>query len=167
MDRENKNTPHYEGKLRVRSCGILIKADQILLINHRGLNGNETFWSLPGGGVMFGESCRSAVVREFKEETNLDIEVESYLFTNEFIGERIHALEIFFSIKHIEGKLEKGIDPELSLDDQIINDVAWITFERLSTIDNTKKHNILHHIESLDILLSKRSFFEFPHNSNK
>ncbi|MDB4940034.1 MAG: mismatch repair protein MutT [Candidatus Doudnabacteria bacterium] len=42
-------------------------------------------WELPGGGMVYGEKPEQTVIREIKEETNLDVEVVRLLpqiFTN-------------------------------------------------------------------------------------
>ena len=63
---------------RVRVAGILIENNKILLIEH--LKKNKKYWLVPGGGVDWGESTAEALIREYKEETNLDITVEIFLF---------------------------------------------------------------------------------------
>ena len=56
--------------------GVLIRDNKILLIKRK----NPPFegrWALPGWFVDYGESTESAVLREFKEETNLDVHIKS------------------------------------------------------------------------------------------
>ena len=68
---------------RVRVAGILIENERILLIEHS--KNDKKYWLVPGGGVDWGESTAESLIREYKEETNLDIEVESFLFLSETI----------------------------------------------------------------------------------
>jgi len=35
----------------------------------------------PGGGLEFGEGVEDCVIREFKEELNLDVEIDSHFYT--------------------------------------------------------------------------------------
>ena len=103
-------------KLNVRSGIIIIKDNKILL--HK--NDNKDNYCLPGGGVKFLESSEEAIIREIKEEINLDIKVEEFVTTIESIFEKdgIKFHEIYFIykgsfindidtnkiIKNIEGK---------------------------------------------------------------
>ncbi|HEX9695403.1 MAG TPA: NUDIX hydrolase [Actinomycetota bacterium] len=48
----------------------------MVLRDHEPLKG---YWTLPGGRVEPGESLREAVVREVREETGLDIDVDGLL----------------------------------------------------------------------------------------
>ncbi len=48
--------------------------DGAVLIARRGKAPNKGLWSLPGGGVEFGESAAEAAVREFEEETGAKAE---------------------------------------------------------------------------------------------
>ncbi|MCM3714580.1 NUDIX domain-containing protein [Alkalihalobacillus oceani] len=58
-----------ENGFAVRSCGILEKDGKILISNEAG--GTMT---LPGGAVKTGETTAETIVREFKEESGLDVE---------------------------------------------------------------------------------------------
>src|SRR5690554_3734995 len=100
----------YGNNVRVRSCGICVKDDAILLVRHHGLGNKGTLWIPPGGGVELGERAIDALRREFREETGLNIEVGSFLFVNEFIESPLHAIELFFEVKVLNGTLISGID---------------------------------------------------------
>ncbi|MDX1628925.1 MAG: NUDIX domain-containing protein, partial [Fulvivirga sp.] len=89
MEEEVKNT--YGDKIRIRVCGVCIRNDSILLIQHEGIGKQGSLWSPPGGGIAYGESCKKALVREFKEETSLDIKVKSLMLVNEYIKSPLHA----------------------------------------------------------------------------
>ena len=84
-------------KLNVRSGIIIIKDNKILL--HK--NDNKDNYCLPGGGVKFLESSEEAIIREIKEEINLDIKVEEFVTTIESIFEKdgIKFHEIYFIYK--------------------------------------------------------------------
>ncbi len=92
-------------KLNVRSGIIIIKDNKILL--HK--NDNKDNYCLPGGGVKFLESSEEAVIREIKEETNLDIKVDEFVTTIESLFEKdgIKFHEIYFIYK---GSFIKDID---------------------------------------------------------
>ncbi|MCS7212900.1 MAG: NUDIX hydrolase [Candidatus Calescibacterium sp.] len=55
---------------------VIEYGDQIILIER----GKEPYgYALPGGFVEIGEDVKSAVIREIKEETNLDIDIKGVL----------------------------------------------------------------------------------------
>lgn len=66
----------------VRVYGILIHDNQVLVSDEHIKGMNIT--KLPGGGLEYGEGTIECVIREFKEELNLDIEVESHFYTTDF-----------------------------------------------------------------------------------
>lgn len=69
-------------RFNVRVYGILIRKDA-LLVSDEYIKGNK-ITKLPGGGLEFGEGTRECLVREFKEELNLDIEVTDHFYTTDF-----------------------------------------------------------------------------------
>lgn len=127
----------YGNKIRVRACGIVFQDDKMLLVEHSGLNEESSFWCPPGGGVEFGETAEEALIREFQEETGLDIEVKKLIFVNEFIQFPFHAVELFFEVFIQSGKLMIGTDPELN----IIKNVKWLSLKEISAIPEKQKHD--------------------------
>lgn len=58
-------------RTNVRTSAIILRGNKILLI-HRKKEGEE-YWVFPGGGVEDTETSEEGIVREVKEETNLDV----------------------------------------------------------------------------------------------
>lgn len=103
---------------RVRVAGILIENGKILLIEH--LKNDKKYWLIPGGGVDWGESTEEALTREYKEETNLDIEVNRFLFLSETIApdKEKHIINLYFEIKRKrDSKAEMILGNEKNLSD--------------------------------------------------
>ncbi|NOS57548.1 MAG: NUDIX hydrolase [Cyclobacteriaceae bacterium] len=148
----------YGNLLRVRVCGICIRNDQLLLVNHRGLVEGD-FWSFPGGGMQFGETAKECLTREFLEETGLTVEVGDFLFTCEFISVPLHAIELFFIVNEKEGNLRVGTDPE-SGRNQIIQNVAFMAQADLSKINKAHLHGIFNKTEKIDEIIALRGYFK-------
>lgn len=64
----------------IRCQGVLLKGNELLVARQFNFKRNEEFWLLPGGGKNEHEDNEEAILREFKEETNLDIEIKDVLF---------------------------------------------------------------------------------------
>ena len=58
-----------EYKLNIRTAGIIIHNDQILV--HKNIN--EDYCCLPGGRIKLGESSKEALKREIKEELGKEV----------------------------------------------------------------------------------------------
>jgi 8-oxo-dGTP diphosphatase len=136
---EKSVVDRFGNRVRVRACGICLREAQILLVNHKGLYSGD-FWAPPGGGVKFGESVNSALVREFKEECQADITVGEFLFSCEFIKEPLHAIELYFDIRLL-GLPRLGRDPELG-DRQIISNLKFFDEQELSSLPTESLHGI-------------------------
>ena len=65
----------YNKKLNCRACILIFQEGKILL--HRG-EGKKNY-SLPGGRIKIGESSKEAIIREFEEETGLNIEDTTFV----------------------------------------------------------------------------------------
>jgi ADP-ribose pyrophosphatase YjhB (NUDIX family) len=62
-------------RVRLAAYALVLRGDQILLSRLAPHLTRDERWTLPGGGVEFGEHPRDAVVREVHEETGLAAEV--------------------------------------------------------------------------------------------
>ncbi len=69
-------------KFNVRVYGILI-FDGAVLVSDEYIKRNK-ITKFPGGGLEFGEGLRDCLVREFKEELDLDVEVKDHFYTTDF-----------------------------------------------------------------------------------
>lgn len=69
--------------ITVRVYGILIDATHGLLVSDEFIRG-DYYTKLPGGGLEFGEGTRDCLVREFKEETGLDVTIGNHIYTTDF-----------------------------------------------------------------------------------
>lgn len=139
----------YGNQLRLRVCGICVQNNRILLLRHRGINPSGTFWCPPGGGMQFGETTHEALVREFKEETGLEVAVLDLRFINEFMQPPLHALELFFEVKITGGQATIGTDPEMPANQQIIEEMRWMTFEEIKQYPISEMHSSFQHCHSL------------------
>lgn len=93
-------------------CGALIlnDKDEALLIRRGPLAKNDVgFWNQPGGGVEFGEKVADAIVREIKEELDIEIELIRMLCFSEQIlldqGQHWFAVTWLAKIKSGEPKI--------------------------------------------------------------
>lgn len=146
----------YGNRVRIRVSGIAVKEGRLLLVGQEGLRSSGLFWSPPGGGVEFGEKIPEALVREFREETGLEIEVGNLLFVNEFRSGVLHAIELFFDVSILSGELCVGADPEM--DDQIIRKVQFMHMTEILTLPENARHNLFCNCTSLEDLYQIRGY---------
>jgi 8-oxo-dGTP diphosphatase len=159
MTELNTKAADYADTLRVRVCGICIKDDKLLLVQHDRTIHNNSFWAPPGGGLSYGENMESCLKREMKEETGLDVKINRFLFVNEFLQPPLHALEFFFEVSITDGQLITGSDPEVSAANQLIQHVQWLSIKEILAIPMSDKHKVLQYLISLDDLLGQDHYF--------
>jgi len=84
------------------------------------------FYELPGGGIDFKESPAKALKREFKEETNLDVEIENPIRVFDYMSDdqKIHYVEIIFMTRLIGSAKEIKLSKEH-------DDYKWIALDEI------------------------------------
>jgi 8-oxo-dGTP diphosphatase len=138
----------FGNKVRVRVCGYCFVANKILVIKHLGLGQLGYLWSVPGGGVNFGETLTDALKREFLEETGLTIRVNRLCSVSEFMEMPLHAVELFYEVDIIGGHLQKGTDPEMPHHAQIISEIAWLSLPELQAMPLLSLHSSLRKLDT-------------------
>ena len=156
---KNEIIHSFGNKLRIRACGICIEDNKILLAKHHSLGKSGILWAPPGGGMVFGETTEQALKREFVEETGLNVSIEKFLCVNEYIVSPLHAIELFFIVKKIDGIMLTGVDPELHKDRQIITEVKWLSFEQLKKIPTEAIHSMFHGVTNSEELYQRSGYF--------
>jgi 8-oxo-dGTP diphosphatase len=93
---------------------VLIEQEgQVLLGKRAGGSYLAGKWCLPGGFIEFEEDFILSAIREVKEETNLDIEVESiFNVSSNFLSPDLHTLVITLVATVCGGIPEPGDDIE-------------------------------------------------------
>ncbi|WP_207430025.1 NUDIX domain-containing protein [Sabulibacter ruber] len=149
----------YSQKTRIRVCGLLVQDDKLLLARHKAAFGEGAFWIPPGGGLNYGETVKACLKREFVEETGLEVEVGRFLYMNEFLRPPLHALELFFEVKLVNGTLALGSDPELERHAQLLEEVKFMSIRELFKLKREELHPILHALVNMDDLFIPRLNF--------
>ncbi len=96
------------------SVVVLNRDGEILLVRHK--KGNQRYWVLPGGRLEYGETFEECALREVKEETGLEVEMERFLYLSEAIApdRSRHIVNIFIKAKVVGGTLKLGDEPVLA-----------------------------------------------------
>jgi len=98
-------------KFNVRVYGILINADHQVLVTDELIKGHE-ITKFPGGGLEFGEGMIEGIIREFKEETNNEVEVLEHFYTTDYFQVSAYdpshqIISVYYIVKPVgEFKLE-------------------------------------------------------------
>jgi len=94
---------------RVAAYAVVVRAEEVLLARWTSPRGPE--WTLPGGGLDFGEDPADAAVREVREETGYTVRLEDLLFVNSFrrvlpdAPVDFHAIQIVYTATVVGGEL--------------------------------------------------------------
>lgn len=112
---------------------VILQEDKILLAK-RGSEPGKGKWSVPGGLVELGEKLEKAVVREVKEETNLDVEIVHLIdAVDNIIGDSNGKLQFHFVILDYLAKLKGGV---LQPSSDVL-DTRWVRIEEAEDYDLT------------------------------
>ena len=87
-------------------AGVIKNEEGKILITQRNLQKSQGgLWEFPGGKIEPNETKENAIVREIKEELDIDIEVESYLSEKTFNYPEKDINLIALECKRINGEI--------------------------------------------------------------
>lgn len=93
---------------------IVIPTEEGVVLIRRGTDPYKGMWALPGGFVEVGETVENAAVREAKEETNLDVELERLVgvYSDPDRDPRGHNVSVTFLARITGGNAEAATDAD-------------------------------------------------------
>lgn len=113
-----------------RYQGLVVKDHQVLLIKHRVHATGQGYWVIPGGGREPGETEQECVIRELKEETNLEIQVERLLFDEPGHPDGVYKWRKTYLCRSVGGQASPGYEPEFeAAENYSIVEVGWFDLQ--------------------------------------
>lgn len=90
----------------IRVYGILKDEQNHVIVSDEKIRGS-LFTKFPGGGLEFGEGTRDCLVREFKEEMNLTVQVNEHIYTTDYFQRSAfnpshQIVSIYYSVTALE-----------------------------------------------------------------
>jgi len=98
-------------KTRIAAYGVVVRKNRILLCRISSeLPRWQGQWTLPGGGIEFGEAPENAMVREVHEETGLVVSAGPIFGIDSLHDKKsdpeFHGVRVVYSTTIVRGKLE-------------------------------------------------------------
>ncbi|MBL9134428.1 MAG: NUDIX domain-containing protein [Verrucomicrobiales bacterium] len=120
-------------------AAILDDAERVLMVRtHKWSNR----WGIPGGKVKFGESSESALVRELKEETNLDVRDIEFVLVQDCIHSKEFYRDDHFVLLNYRCRVPAGVKAEVRLNEEA-QDYRWVTLETALEMDLNQPTRVL------------------------
>ncbi|MBK1810156.1 (deoxy)nucleoside triphosphate pyrophosphohydrolase [Clostridium sp. YIM B02505] len=108
----------------IEVVAAVIKHDNKIFTTRRGYGEFENMWEFPGGKIEAEETREDALIREIKEELELDITVSTYITTVEYDYTNFHLTMHCFLCEVCGGKLQLNAH----------NAVKWACLEELDNL---------------------------------
>lgn len=100
----------------------IIRQNNKILICQRPLTGNlPLLWEFPGGKLELGETMEECLIRECREELEVDIHVHDIFAVTEHVVKNKKIVITFFNSEIINGNLKNIVH----------NDIKWVEFNEL------------------------------------
>ena len=127
-------------RFNLRSYGIIIKDNKLLVSKEYYESVDKLFLKLPGGGVELSESPKEALLRELQEELNINAETGDVLHIGEksyqSMFDKSWVVCIYWKVLHWDRKIitNQKIDHDKNKGWQILQ---WVDLEELKIKDFT------------------------------
>lgn len=109
----------------IKVVAAIIQKENKILATKRGYGEFMNMWEFPGGKIEPGETKKQALVREIKEELNIEINVDKFALDIEYQYPNFYLFMSCFMCSIKEGSIELLEH----------NDGKWITKEELNTLN--------------------------------
>lgn len=100
--------------LRVAAYTLIVQDERLLLCRLSSVERESGSWTLPGGGMDFGEHPEETAVREAREETGLAVRVTGLVTVDSrvchFADLKMHWLRFIYRAEIVGGSLADEID---------------------------------------------------------
>lgn len=114
----------------VRVYALLEHREMVMMI-HEPFQ-NQLIYKFPGGGLEFGEGTRDCLIREFKEELNLDVEIGAHFYTQDFfIQNAFDPSEQILMIYYLAKTTDEAL-AEMKVMDEDIVEILWLSKDELN-----------------------------------
>lgn len=120
--------------IRVAAYAVVVEQERMLLAHWS--EGGRAGWTLPGGGIDPGEHPADAAVREVREETGYDVELDGLLGVDSHVvrgadrivpGADLHALRILYRAHVVGGQLTHEVDGST-------DEAAWVALDAVDDL---------------------------------
>ena len=109
----------------VKVVAAIIIHENKIFATQRGYGEFKDGWEFPGGKIEPGETPQEALVREIKEELDIEIEVKDFLETVEYDYPAFHlSMDCFFCVSRSGEMVLKEHEA-----------AKWLTVETLDSVD--------------------------------
>lgn len=106
----------------IEVVAAIIKKDNKILITKRSYGEFADMWEFPGGKIEAGEGKEEALIREIKEELEVDINNLEYLTTVEYDYPNFHLIMHCFICEICGGEIVLNVH----------NEAKWVSTEELT-----------------------------------
>ena len=110
---------------QIKVVAAIIQKENKILATKRGYGEFINMWEFPGGKIESGETKKQALVREIKEELNIEINVDKFALDIEYQYPNFYLFMSCFMCSIKEGSIELLEH----------NDGKWIKKEELNTLN--------------------------------
>jgi 8-oxo-dGTP diphosphatase len=111
------------------AAGVLIEHEGRVVLVRRGIEPHFGSWTLPAGFAEYGETIEETAIRECREETGLEVELDGllgvYSVNSDFYG---HLVLVLYSAHIVYGEMVAGDDASevgLFAPDELPTDIAF------------------------------------------
>jgi 8-oxo-dGTP diphosphatase len=90
----------------IRVYGVLLNEKKQVLLSDEFIRG-KYYTKFPGGGLESGEGTRDCLKREFKEEMDLEVQIEDHIYTTDYFqmsafNPEHQIISIYYFVKALE-----------------------------------------------------------------